>query len=178
MSSQYHGELSCFRTMALWSQINWQYLNKLFRETCVDVVKRYNQSFWSAYVWPNWAIYCTLGNFSLPGQQLYCPIFVKVLKSIIFLLKSFLGDFYRHLAIFSGHTAQRAHFIHCTYVGRYSVLWVTFCLLLSKIPIWPWKPNESAAVKFLLLATFFLLLAIWFLLIVICFLVLAIYFYF
>ena len=32
-------------------------------------------------------------------------IFVKVTKSIIFLVKSFLGNFYRHLAIFSGHTA-------------------------------------------------------------------------
>ena len=45
------------------------------------------------------------------GQQLICPnlpfslaIFVKVSKSIIFLVKSFLGNFYRHLAIFSGHT--------------------------------------------------------------------------
>ena len=45
--------------------------------------------------------------------QLVCPnlshsqaIFVKVLKCIIFLVKSFLGNFYRHLAIFSGHTAS------------------------------------------------------------------------
>ena len=30
--------------------------------------------------------------------------FVKVSKSIIFLVKSFLGNFYRRLAIFSGHT--------------------------------------------------------------------------
>ena len=44
-------------------------------------------------------------------QQLICPnlphseaIFVKMLKSIIFLVKSFLGNFYRLLAIFSGHT--------------------------------------------------------------------------
>ena len=27
-----------------------------------------------------------------------------MLKSIIFLVKSFLGNFYRHLVIFSGHT--------------------------------------------------------------------------
>ena len=32
-------------------------------------------------------------------------IFVKVSKPIIFLVKSFLGNFYRHLSIFSGHTA-------------------------------------------------------------------------
>ena len=43
-------------------------------------------------------------------QQLICPnlphsqaIFVKASKFIIFLQKSFLGNFYRHLAIFSGH---------------------------------------------------------------------------
>ena len=29
-----------------------------------------------------------------------------MLKSIVFLVKSFLGDFYRHLAIFSGHTVK------------------------------------------------------------------------
>ena len=46
-------------------------------------------------------------------QQVICPnlphsqaIFVKVLKSIIFLVKSFLGNFYRHLEIFFGHTAS------------------------------------------------------------------------
>ena len=51
------------------------------------------------------------GNLLDFGQQLICPnlphslaIFVKVSKSIIFLVKSFLGKFYRQLAIFSGHT--------------------------------------------------------------------------
>ena len=64
-------------------------------------------------VWPDWAIYCTLGNFSKPVQQLFCQnrqhfkaIFVKVSKSVIFLVKSFLGNlsflgnFYRHWATF------------------------------------------------------------------------------
>ena len=48
-----------------------------------------------------WAIFWSL------WLQLICPnfqhskaIFVKVLKSIIFLVKSFLGNFYRNLAIF------------------------------------------------------------------------------
>ena len=60
---------------------------------------------------PDWAIYWTLGNFlkplattNLPKSPTYLGIFVKVSKSIIFLVKSFLGNFYRHLAIFSGHT--------------------------------------------------------------------------
>ena len=33
----------------------------------------------------------------------------KVSKSILFLVKSFLGNFYRHLAIFSGHTDHLQH---------------------------------------------------------------------
>ena len=48
-----------------------------------------------------------LGDLLDFGQQLVCPnlphsleIFVKVSKSVIFLVKSFLGNFYRHLAIF------------------------------------------------------------------------------
>ena len=53
------------------------------------------------------AIYLTLGNFLSLWQQLICPnlphsltIFVKVSKFIIFKVKSFLGNFWRHLAIF------------------------------------------------------------------------------
>ena len=36
-------------------------------------------------------------------------IVVKVSKSIVFIVKSFLGNFYRHLAVFSGHTGQWPH---------------------------------------------------------------------
>ena len=50
-------------------------------------------------------------TFQSLWQKLICPnlphsqaIFVKVSKSLIFLVKSFLGKFYRHLAIFTGHT--------------------------------------------------------------------------
>ena len=49
----------------------------------------------------------TLANFSKPVATISCPnlrnseaIFVKVSKSLIFLVKSFLGNFYRHLATF------------------------------------------------------------------------------
>ena len=58
-----------------------------------------------------------LGNLLDFGQQLMCPnlphslaIFVKVLKSIIFLVKSFLGNFYRQFAYFSGHTVSPTTF--------------------------------------------------------------------
>ena len=46
-------------------------------------------------------IACGINYF---GQIVHinCP---KVSKSILFLVKSFLGNFYRHLAVFSGHTA-------------------------------------------------------------------------
>ena len=49
------------------------------------------KSFWQQLIFPN-----------LSHSQ---GIFVKESKSIIFLVKSYLGKFYRHLAIFSGHTA-------------------------------------------------------------------------
>ena len=67
-------------------------------------------------MWPDWTIFCALGNFSKPVQKLFCPncshllaIFVKVSKSFIFCkgvenfhfsLEIILGNFYRHLATF------------------------------------------------------------------------------
>ena len=54
-------------------------------------------------------------TFQSLWQQLICPnllrsqaIFVKVSKSITFLVKSFLGNFYRHWRLFTGHTGQLA----------------------------------------------------------------------
>ena len=45
-----------------------------------------------------------LATIYLPKSPTFLGIFVKVLKHFIFLMKSFLGNFYRHLAIFYGHT--------------------------------------------------------------------------
>ena len=42
--------------------------------------------------------------FNLSKSPTFLGIFVKLSEPIIFLVKSFLGNFYRHLAIFSGHT--------------------------------------------------------------------------
>ena len=65
-----------------------------------------NQS-WLWAVWPDWAIYSTLGNFlkplatiNLPKSTTFLGLIVKGSKSIIFLVKSFLGNFYSHLVIF------------------------------------------------------------------------------
>ena len=50
-------------------------------------------------VWPDWTIYCTLGNFSKPvttiilGKMKHFRQFLKVSKSFIFLVKSFLALF-------------------------------------------------------------------------------------
>ena len=67
-------------------------------------------------MWPDWAIYWTLGKFYSLWQQLIYPnlphslaIFVKVSKSIIFVVKSFLGNFYRHLATFFLVTLDSTH---------------------------------------------------------------------
>ena len=66
-----------------------------------------------APVCPDWVIYWTLGNFSkplatikLPKSSPFLDNFLKVSKSSIFLVKSFLGSFYRYLATFTGHTAS------------------------------------------------------------------------
>ena len=71
-------------------------------------------SWWA--VWPDWAIYWTLGSFLKPLATIDLPqsppflgnFFVKVSKSIIFLVTSLLGNFYRYLAIFSGHTVDES----------------------------------------------------------------------
>ena len=63
-------------------------------------------------VWPDWAIYSTLCKFlkplaiiNLPKSPTFLGIFIKVSKYVTFQMKSFWGNFYSHLAIFSGHTA-------------------------------------------------------------------------
>ena len=70
----------------------------------------------------DWTIYRALGNFLKPSATINLPkfltflgIFVNVSISIIFLVKLFLGYFYRHLAIFSGHTGgQPGECKNCT----------------------------------------------------------------
>ena len=65
-------------------------------------------------VWPDRAIYWTLGYFlkpmatiDLPKSPPFLSNFLKVSKSVIILVKSFLGNFYRHLAIlFRSHWLQ------------------------------------------------------------------------
>ena len=59
-------------------------------------------------------------TFQSLWQQLICPnlpdsqsISVKVSKSLIFLVKSFLGKFYRHLAIFIWSHCKRPPFVEC-----------------------------------------------------------------
>ena len=60
---------------------------------------------WFYSVWPDWALYWTLGSFSKPLATINFPKsptflgnFCKGLK--FFLVKSFLGNFYRPLATF------------------------------------------------------------------------------
>ena len=64
-------------------------------------------------VWPDWAIYWTLGNFlqrlatnNLPKSPTFLGIFVKLSKSIIFLVKYFWATFIDIWRFFSGHTAE------------------------------------------------------------------------
>ena len=65
-------------------------------------------------VWPDLAIYWTFGNFlkplatiNLPKSPTFLDNFCKGVKTYHFLVKSFLGNFYRHLAIsFRSHCHQ------------------------------------------------------------------------
>ena len=55
-------------------------------------------------VWPDWAIYFTLGNFSKPAGTIVLPTslgnFCKGVKNLSFLVKSFLGNFLWYLVTF------------------------------------------------------------------------------
>ena len=62
-------------------------------------------------VWPDLAIYWTLGKFlkplpaiNLPKSPPFLGNFCKGVKIYYFSSEIILGNFYRHLAIFSGHT--------------------------------------------------------------------------
>ena len=62
-------------------------------------------------VWPDWAIFCTLCNFlkplatiNIPKSPTFLGNFCKGLK-IYHFSREIILHFYRHLAIFSGHTA-------------------------------------------------------------------------
>ena len=75
--------------------------------------KRFFEWFSHPAVWPDWAIYWTLGNFlkplakiNLPKSPTFLGNFCKGVKIFHFSSKIILGNFYRHLAIFSGHTVQ------------------------------------------------------------------------
>ena len=62
-------------------------------------------------LWPDWAIYLTLGNFLKPLTTIYLPKsrtflgnFCKGVKIYHFCSELIFGNFYRHLMIFSNHT--------------------------------------------------------------------------
>ena len=69
-------------------------------------------------MWPDWPIYWSLGNLVKPLATINLPESPTFLgnfcKGVIFLVKSFLGNFYRHLAtFFSGHTGLVADDCQC-----------------------------------------------------------------
>ena len=84
--------------------------------------------FGSCPVWPDWAIFCNLGNPLKPVATIILPKsptllgnFCKGVKIILFLLKSFLGNYCRHSAIFI--------WSHC------SCLWSTTCSDLVHVSV-------------------------------------------
>ena len=84
---------------------------------------------WRA-VWPDLPIYWTLGNFSkplatisLPKSPTFLDNFAMMSKSLIFLVKSFLVNFYRHLATF--------YWSHCLSLSFHLSVTYTYYLSLS-----------------------------------------------
>ena len=72
---------------------------------------RFSSLFWSLLL-PSvqcdqiWRFFGLWATINLPKSPTFLANFVKVSKSFIFLVKSFLGNFYRHLAIFFWSNCQ------------------------------------------------------------------------
>ena len=103
----------------------------LGQERAVDETEKCQLSY---TVWPDWAIYCTLSNFSKPVVKIILPIlptflsiFLKVSKSFIALVKSFLGNFYRLLATF-----YWSYCLSTTLQGRVAIdQWIRLRLVIN-----------------------------------------------
>ena len=91
--------LSHYTERSLWSTSNWHYHKCVVHNQCDQIGRFFAlwatiQSWWPQLFWPN------------------CPflaIFVRVSKSFIFLVKLFLGNFFRHLTIFLPATLYITH---------------------------------------------------------------------
>ena len=59
-------------------------------------------------------------------------------KSIIFLLKSLLGNFYRHLAIISGHTEGICTHILCANYDYSVERWICHSIYIAQVPFTLW----------------------------------------
>ena len=102
-------------------------------------------------VWPDWAIFCTLGNFLSLWQQLIVPncpcylaICVKVSKSFIFLVKSFYDNFYRHLATFYwSHWWWGLGFSVVRWLNYLINIWPLATLEICPIAIKFWKSMQN-----------------------------------
>ena len=84
----------------------------------------------------DWAIYWTLGKFlkplaiiNLPKSPTFLGNFCKGVKSIIFLVKSFLGNFYRHFVIFFWSHYQRVIIVGFVMKGSIPELLIIFHFL-------------------------------------------------
>ena len=75
-----------------------------------------------------WQLFKACGNNYLPKSPTFWPIFVKLLKSFIFLVKSFLGNFHRYLSTF-----YWSHCLRCPCSTRkctaFHLVWILVFLL-------------------------------------------------
>ena len=75
--------------------------NKIMRHQQCDQIGRFF-AFW-ATIQSQWQ------QLFYPSQPTLLGNFCEGVKVILFLVKSLLGNFYRHLAILSGHTGHQRH---------------------------------------------------------------------
>ena len=93
-------------------------------------------------VWPDWAMYWTLGNFSkplaainLPKSPTFLCNFCKGVKTLNFSSEIIFGHLYRHLATFYWSHCRRPMCTQSTYLPTYrkitetskNVLVINFC---------------------------------------------------
>ena len=90
-------------------------------------------------MWPDWAIYLTLVNFSkplstinLPKSATFLDNFCKCVKIFNYLMTPFLGNFYRHLVTFFwSHWAWYPENIVITFLDALLSLPIGFFRILS-----------------------------------------------
>ena len=124
--------------------MKYNYYSYVAQYPCGVPVKQKSQSeIHLLPVWPDWTIYCIFGQlFKVCGNNYFAQIahiiWQFLQKSLIFLVKLFLGNFYRRLATF--------YWSHCSYYSYFSQFpWVFSFIFAGKHQteaFFPWRRRQ------------------------------------